>query len=475
MPRVVARSRPPPDRPTRPRSYTPRVRVVGGLVIAIAALAWLRPRPQRGVLALAALVPFHGLLLFVPDGARLAGWKEALVAATVVAALTAPAGARRSVAGTMPPWGPPLALLVVAAALSLPAADRAEWPTGAKVMFFYALLAAVQWRCPLDRRERDRLVTILMVTGVVTAVVGIGQQVVGPDRLAALGLEWGTALRTTGGRFRSISTFAQPFPFAFFVTLVLLVGGSVALADPHRRRNRLFLWAAPVLVAGLLTAFVRGAIVGLAAGALYLAVTRHRALVHGAVAALVVALLLPVGLWRVLTSTSSLEARRDGWAHTVGLIVERPFGWGLGSVGSAAEKVHPDAVGAESFGFERWALPYHPDNQYVSTGLQVGVLGVWAMALLVVAAFRHARHRARNAAGADAALAQGIAAIVVAAGVAALVASYWEIFPLDAYFWLLVGALPSIDRVSPSTPWPSVPAGAASRPTSATSSVGSPV
>lgn len=445
------------------------MRVVGGALIVMAALGWLRRRPQRGVLLLAALLPFHGLLLFVPNAGRLVGWKEGLVLATLLAALAAPAPARRVTTDARPPWLVPLGLLAGLAVLALPVSDLREWPTGAKVMLFYALVALVQWRCPLDRRERDRLVTILMVTGTITAVVGIAQQLVGADRLAALGLEWNTVLRTTGGRLRSISTFSLPFPFAFFVTLTLLVGGSVALADPRRRRNRLFLWATPVLVAGMFTAIVRGAIVGLVVGGVYLAVTRHRALLHGTAAAVIGLLLLPAGLWQVFTSSTSLEQRSSGWSRTVGLIAEHPLGWGLGSVGAAAEKVHPTGIGAETFGFSRLELPYHPDNQYVSTGLQLGVLGVWALVLLVATSYRHARHQAARTVGDDAALAHGIAASVLAAGVAALVASYWEIFPLDAYFWLLLGVLSSLDRFSPSTPSPSDPAGAASRPTSGTS------
>ena len=122
---------------------------------------------------MAALLPFHGLLLFVPNAGRLVGWKEGLVLLTLLAALSAPPSARRQTPVAVPPWAVPLGMLLALAGLSLFVSDLREWPTGAKVMFFYALLALVQWRCPLDRRERDRLVTILMVTGVIAAAVGI--------------------------------------------------------------------------------------------------------------------------------------------------------------------------------------------------------------------------------------------------------------------------------------------------------------
>ncbi len=58
-------------------------------VLGLLGLALVR-RPQRGVLALAVLVPFDGLLLLVPHPPVLDGWKEAVVLATVAAALVAP-------------------------------------------------------------------------------------------------------------------------------------------------------------------------------------------------------------------------------------------------------------------------------------------------------------------------------------------------------------------------------------------------
>ena len=70
----------------------------------------------------------------------------------------------------------------------------------------------------------------------------------------------------------------------------------------------------------------------------------------------------------------------------------------------------------------------------------------------------------------DAALAAGIAAVVLAAGTASFVATYFEIFPVDLLFWLFLGVLPSLRPASPTAPSPSAPAAAASRPTAASSS-----
>jgi hypothetical protein len=449
-----------------------------GVVLAAVALvvgAAVIARPQRGVLLLAALVPFNGVLLVVPVGGAAKGWKEALVALTVGAAAI-DRSRRPTIERAVPSWFAPVVGLVVIAVASVVVANRAAAVVGAKVTFFYLLVALALWWCPLGRRDRDRLVSILMVTGTVAAVVGLAQQVIGPDRLHELGFEWNTALRTSGGRFRSISTFAQPFPFAYFVMLVLLVGGAVALDDPRRRRNRLFLAVTPVLVAGMLTAVVRGAVLGLVAGLLYLGWSRYRALFHvGVLTGVLTIVVLGAGGSPAFTSSSSLGERQAGWVSTAGLIVTRPLGWGLGTVGAAAEKAFPEVDDATpSFGLPRSLLPYQPDSQYVAIGLQVGPAGLWCFVLVLRGAFRDARVAAAAGLRDGRGFAAGVAAMVVAAATAGIVSTYWEIFPLDVYFWLLLGVLPSVVRASPSTPSPSVPEAAVCRPTSASSSAGSP-
>ena len=59
------------------------------LLIGTIGAAWLlvaiARRPQRGVLALAALVPYHGLLTLVHVPSLLSGWKEGLVLYTAAA------------------------------------------------------------------------------------------------------------------------------------------------------------------------------------------------------------------------------------------------------------------------------------------------------------------------------------------------------------------------------------------------------
>ena len=238
----------------------------------VGLLVW--NRPQHGLLLLVTLLPFDGLLLIAPLPDRAAGWKEALLGVTVIAALQ-PRWGRWA---PLPGWVVPLAGLATLALVSAAFSPPLQALVGLKVTFFGMLTAVVVWRCPLTRQDRERMLAILAVTGVVVALVGLGQQLLGPERLNDLGYAYNSTIRFTGDRLRSFSTFNQPFPFAFFLMLVTLVVGSVALAEPGRLRHRLFLLSLPVLLAGMAVALVRTAWIGLAVGVVYLAVTRHRRL-----------------------------------------------------------------------------------------------------------------------------------------------------------------------------------------------------
>lgn len=449
--------------------------VVGQLLVVVGLL--LRARPQRGVLALALLAPFDGLLLLVPHPAVVDGWKEALVLATLGAAVIAPASVRHLSPGRpRPGWAPALLGLLLLGTGSALLVGGLQGVIGMKVNFFYLLLLPALWLCPLGARDRDRLVSLLMLTGVLAAIVGLTQQALGGEALNRLGYEYNTTIRTAGGLLRSFSTFNQPFPFGLYEMLVLLVGIPVALTEPGRRRNRVFLLATPLLVVGMLSSIVRAAILGLVVGAVFLWWHRHRVLAHIVPVLLAVALFVPAAIYVPLLSPTSLGQRSAGWSQTFGEVLAAPFGNGIGASGSAAEKA------AQVAGLR--PETYQPDNYYFKTAYELGPIGLWLLVLVLVAAFGAAR-RAGDAletaarddpvvaveARRDAALAAGIAASVLAAAASSIVATYFEIFPLDLFFWLLLGVLPSLTPASRTPPSPSAPAAAGSRPTSASSSV----
>jgi hypothetical protein len=403
------------------------------LPVAAALAIKLAERPQFGVLLLAALVPFDGLQEII---AYPTGWKEALVLVTLAATFVAPPEARAAPDRRLPSWALVVMAFIGLGVISAVTVGPEQGLLGLRVIFFYVLVALAVWRCPLNARERDRLVTILMVVGFVTAVFGIAQQVIGESSLVDLGYSYERSVRTAGGYLRSFSTFFSNFPFALYLMLVLLIGIPSALVDPKRLRNHLFLLSIPVFVGGLVASITRAAWIGLAVGLAYIGVTRFRSvlvvLAHGTVW-IAMTLLLVGGVSGVFLSGESLQDRFEIWGTNVTEIAEHPFGEGIGSSGSAADKL------TERTGEKTDVV--QPDNYYLKTTLEFGVLGLWVLLLLFITAFSSMHTAARRLRGYDAALATGVAASVLAAAAVSLVATYFEVFPMDAYFWMLLAVV----------------------------------
>jgi hypothetical protein len=404
-------------------------------------------RPQYGILLLALLAPYDGLLLIVPHGASLHSWKEVLTLATLVASLVLGrgSGAARSWRN-LPGWLPPLAGLIVVGLIWSIFVGFVQAKTGFRIDFFYVLLGFALWRAPLNARERDWLITILMVNGVVTAVVGIAQQVVGTTRLHELGYAYNTAIRNSHGHLRSFSTFGDPFPFAFYLMVVALVALPVALGEPRRLRNRVFLFCLPLLGLGMVLALVRGAWLGLAVGLVYLGLRRHRILLLAVplgAAGVVVLLLLPGTFGSSALSTTSIQQRFDSWHHNLDHVLRRPMGTGIGSSGAAAAKT-ASLTGTRAHTFQ-------PDNYYFKEIYELGIPGLLLFLWLLFAAFRNADRKGARIRGPDGALALGVAASVVGVAAASLVSTYLEIFPMDLMFWLLVSVVAFSCPTSPST------------------------
>lgn len=412
--------------------------------VSIALLACVIPlaivvaqRPQRALLALVALTPLNGLLIIIPHPSILNGWKEALLIVPLLCSFFTPA-ATEGVRKPRPPgWAPAVVALIALAAASGLVVGGMQALVGLKVGYFYVLAAVVAWRCPLDARERDRMVTILMVVGTVSAAYGLAQQVMGAGRLNAMGYPYNDTIRFTGSFLRSFSTFNQPFGFGFFLMVVVLVGLPQALAEPERRRNRIFLYVMPLLALGMLSTFVRGAWLGTAVGVAYLGAHRYRVLLLLVPLALVSVALLPGDVASSALSSRSTQQRTSSWQENIGQVLVHPLGTGVGSSGAAAEK--SAAPGTDT---------YQPDNFYFKILLELGLLGLWMLLLLLVAAFADTRAAARRLPGRDGALASGVSAMVAAAGAACLVATYFEIFPMDFLFWLLIAVVARCDRAS---------------------------
>jgi O-Antigen ligase len=427
-------------------------------IVALSAKA-LVVRPQRGVLLLAALVPFNGLLLIAKPPSAVSAWKEALVATTLVATFVSPSSARAPSNRGLPGWTIPLGAFLGLSLASSAFVGGLAAIVALKIGFYYLLVAWTVWRCPLSARERDRLMTIIMGNALITAVIGIVQEVVGPERLHAMGWDWNVTIRFAGSSLRSFSTFNQPFPFAMFLMMACLVGLPVAMLDPRRVRNRIFLLSLPILLLALGSTIVRGAYIGLGVGLLFLGLRRGKYvkfLLPFPVAAAAL-LLLPAKLVSAALSSSSGQQRTSQWRDWIPQLLSHPLGSGIGTTGSAAEKVGRLAGNTAS--------QIQTDNYFYKVLFELGILGLWLFLVFLVTAFLMTYRAGDSLTGFDAVFADGVAASIVAAATACLVATYFEMFPMDVYFWLLLGVVTTCSSESGSMRSLSGPAARASPPT----------
>ena len=426
--------------------------LVGAVVIPVAAS--LFRRPQRGILVLVGLVPFDGVLQLLPHASVLRSWKEVLVGLTLLATFAAPAS-ERAPRRALPGWWPALVGLVVlavgSAVVVAAGGNVTQAFTGVRIEFFYLLAAWAIWRCPLAARDRDRAVTAVMATTVLTALVGLAQEAVGPARLHSFGYAYNSTIRFTGGHLRAFSTFTYQSPFAYFVMFGILLGACQFVAEPGRPRNRGFVLTLPVVLGGLFFTFERGAWIGLAAGCLYLGLRHHRRLLLVLPIGAVGFLYLPKTFSVAALSSTSLGERSAGWGANLGQLYAHPLGVGIGATGAAAERVASlQGTGAAALA----AAVYQPDNYYFKTTYELGVLGLWMLVLVLVGLLVSADRTALALDGRDRALAAGVSAFVLAAMVTSAVATFFEIFPMDALTWVFVTVVATMAAAGAAPPEP---------------------
>jgi putative inorganic carbon (hco3(-)) transporter len=269
----------------------------------------------------------------------------------------------------------------------------------------------------------------------VTSLVGLWQQVVGHEYLESLGYLYDENIRfTVGMTLRSFSTFNLPFSFGFYLMLAVLIALPFALAEPKRVRSWFFFFSLPIISLGLMFSFVRGAMLGLAIGLLYLAFHRYKILVFGIPFVLVAALFIPSGatLTGAVFGARSLGERTTSWQDRFELLADNPFGAGIGTTGAAADRTARLEGEDDRFTFQ-------PDNSYLKVAFELGVLGLWLLVLMLVSMFLWMRSVERRCTGIDQDFVAGASAQLLAIMVASLVATYLELVPMDQIFWMMVG------------------------------------
>lgn len=424
---------------------------VGALAILIPTLLAVYHRPQRGVLILAAILPFDGVIqVFGPGWAG--AWKQAFIVALFVLTFLCPPEARSPSRRKLPGWVWAFGALLAIGLVSATTVDQTTALVGLRISYFSALLAVAIWRCPLNRRERDHLVSIFIVMAIVTSLVGFWQQAVGHQYLADLGYTYDDQIRfTVGLTLRSFSTFDIPFSFGFYLMLAILIGLPMSMAEPKRLRSKIFFLSLPLIGVALLYTFVRGAMLGLAVGLLYLAFHRYKVLVFGIPLVLAAALFIPSGsnLTTAVFGPRSLGDRTTSWSERLDLIADNPFGTGLGTTGAAADRT-------AQLKNENPNLTFQPDNSYLKVTFELGVIGLWLLVMMLVSMIIYARSVERRVSGIDVDFVVGCTAQLVAIAAGSLVATYLELVPMDQLFYMMAAI---VATMAPDfQPGPAVPA-----------------
>ena len=220
----------------------------------------------------------------------------------------------------------------------------------------------------------------LVVTGVVVAVVGLAQQIVGVDTLLALGYEYGEQVRQIDRHVRSFGTLSEPFAYATF----LLVALSILLV--WARRGSAVYLLAPLLAAGLAASYVRtAAVIGAALLGLALARRGQKLLatlfLAGAMVAGTAALLAVAGAAQTRTVAVSpttyltLNGRTKLWQSQLGDSPETwIFGRGVGATGTAAKRAEQSLVGKKKLNSREASSVV--DSGYLAVVADIGAVGL---------------------------------------------------------------------------------------------------
>ncbi len=410
-----------------------------GVVILVPTAIAVAQRPQRGVVIFSALLPFDGILHDLGP-AWVIPWKQVVILALLISTFFCPPAARAQTRRRAPGWLLAFLVLVGLGLLSSLSQDRNTALTGLRLSYFSCLLGLTIWRCPLDRRDRDQVVSVFLALSIITSLVGLWQQTVSDSYLHSLGYAYNDTIRFTAGMtVRSFSTFNLPFPFAFYLMLAILIGLPMALAEPKRLRSKIFFGSLPLVLLALFFTFVRGAMLGLAIGLLYLAFHRYKLLIYGIPVILVAALFIPSGaaLSSAVFSSSSLGDRTLSWGDRIDRFAENPLGTGIGTTGAAAEK-------AAKLNFQDPNATYVPDSSWLKVLFELGVFGLWIFVIWLLQIFFFTRATERRCEGIDRDFVIGATAQLLAIMTAGLVSTYFELTPMDQLFWLMLGAVATI-------------------------------
>lgn len=226
----------------------------------------------------------------------------------------------------------------------------------------------------------------LIWTSVAVALIGLGQQALGVERLLELGYTYGEEVRQAFGQLRSFGTLAEPFAYASF----LLFGLAALLL--WRRRGFLVTLAVPLVGLGLAVSFVRTA--AFAAAALAALALAKRGNLRFATPLLLAAVAAGIALFvsssqerstRVVQVSANqyltLNGRTEIWEEELGT---SPGSWligrGVGATGTASQRAGTSLTGTRLDERDEGEVV---DSAYLAVVADVGLLGLAVMLALL--------------------------------------------------------------------------------------------
>jgi O-antigen ligase len=302
-----------------------------------------------------------------------------------------------------------------------------------RVIFQPMLFALLTMYLMDDENTRQTFLQILIVSTVLIAAFGIVQYALKLD----LGL-WQHSKDT--GQFRITSIFSNPNALGSYFNMVLAFTVPGVLFVKNMKHKLAFAAVSGIIFVALLLTFSRSAWIAFMAMVLYVVfVWNKKWLLALPVLAAATPFVMPASViarfGNLLDPTyyqmSAEYGRLAFWAAAIEKISENPlFGVGLGTFGDSVPLRH-------NIPFATWV-----DNHYLKLGAEIGIPGILAFLVLLLALFLLAHRLFRNAVSENQRLyALGIAGVIITMTVQNVTASILESLAAAIFFYSFIGVL----------------------------------
>jgi hypothetical protein len=259
------------------------------------------------------------------------------------------------------------------------------------VSLYFLLAVPLAFWCLGRRRDLDVFLALWLGLTVLGALTGLRQKFVGLDPFEQRWLDAGAHVQhVLFGRLRIFSFYTDAGQCGAAQAHGAVVAAILAVGPGVSRRRRLVLGVVAALgFFGMFIAGTRGALaVPFAGFGAYLVLSKNwRALVLGALALAVVFGVLrftfvgndvyEIRRMRMAlvrgAETPSMQVRLDNQRRLAHYLEARPFGGGIGTVGTWGERFSPGTFLAE----------FPPDSWYVRIWAETGIVGLWLHLLVL--------------------------------------------------------------------------------------------